>query len=464
MNGLALLTLLLAAGDAPVRPLGELRLDEVLRRADEAFPSLAAARFDVDGADGERLSAAGAFDPVWRSRLITAPISGYPQTRFDSFIEVPTPLWGASFFAGYRLGLGKIPDYYRERETLSAGEVRVGAGIPLLRNGPIDRRRATLGRAELSQQLAGLSLNQQRLEVTRLAGFRYWDWVAAGHRREIARALLQTARDRDAQLAVRAKEGDVPVFDREDNLRALAQREAQLVQAQRGLEQSSFELSLYFRDAAGAPLIPDDERLPRAIPEPELAPPEEPNLDVALARRPEVERLVTQKKQQEIEIGLQKNQLFPALDLAATFTQDFGNTTRPELVPLAKPELELSAFLEVPLAYRATLGRLQTARAALARLDAQFQLQRDRVALELRDASSALNAAAERIVFTHREVEVATRLEAGERTRFELGDSTLLFVNLREQATAEAKLREVDALSDYQKARVALRVAMGLPQ
>lgn len=460
MISFVLLTVV-TASDAPIRPQGELLLHEVLRRADEAFPSLAAARFDVEGADGDRLSAEGAFDPMWRTRVFSAPISGYPQTRLDSVIEVPTPLWGASFFAGYRLGVGKIPDYYRERETLSGGEMRAGAVVPLLRNGPTDRRRATLARAELSQHLAGQSLVQQRLEVARLAGFRYWDWVAAGHRREIARTLLQTARDRDAQVAVRVKEGDVPLFEREDNLRALAQREAQLVQAQRAVEYNSLELSLFLRDSAGAPLAPEVERLPRVFPEPELATPEAPSLDAALARRPEVERLQTQKKQQELEVGLQKNQLLPALDLGVTFTQDFGNTPRPELEPLAKPELEVSAMLEVPLAYRAPLGRLQAARAGLARLEAQLQLARDRVAMELRDANSALSAATDRIVFARREVEVAMRLENGERTRFELGDSTLLFLNLREQATAEARLREVDSLSDYQKARVALRAAMG---
>lgn len=456
-----LLLLVVSAGDAPLRPLGALRLDEVLESADQAFPPLAAARFELEGAEGERLSSAGAFDPVWRTRAWTAPISGYPHTRLETVIEVPTPLWGSSFFAGYRLGLGKIPDYYRERETLSAGEVRAGAYVPLLRNGPIDRRRAALARAELGQQLAGLSLAQQRLEVTRLAAFRYWDWVAAGSRRAIARALLQVARDRDAQLAARANAGDVPVFDREDNSRALAQREAQLVQAQRAVEQASFELSLFLRNEAGAPHFPEDERLPSSLPEPEPAPLDPPSVDEAMARRPEVERLQTQKKQQEVELTFQKNQLLPALDLGATFTQDFGSTSQPELAPLAKPELELYATLEVPILYRAPLGRIQAAKAGLARLEAQLQLARDRVAMELGDASSALAAASERIVLTRREVEVALRLERGERTRFELGDSTLLFVNLREQSTAEAKLREVDALSDYQKARVALRVAMG---
>ena len=231
--------ILSGTGEAAEGGVMPLSLGEVLRSAEEVFPSLVAARADLEGASGDLLTTAGAFDPIWRTRLWTAPISGYPHTRLDSVVEVPTPLWGASFFAGYRLGLGEIPIYYRERSTLSAGEVRAGALVPVLRNGPIDRRRANQARAELGQQLAGMAVSQQRLEISRLAAFRYWDWVAAGRRREIARSLLQLASDRDAQLATRAKAGDVPLFDRQDNQRALAQREALLVSAQRGVEPRS---------------------------------------------------------------------------------------------------------------------------------------------------------------------------------------------------------------------------------
>ena len=356
----------------------------------------------------------------------------------------------------------KIPDYYRERETLSGGELRAGAVVPLIRNGPIDRRRANLARAELGQQLAGLSLDQQRLELARLAAFRYWDWVAAGQRRELARALLQLAKDRDAQLNARAQAGEVPVFDRQDNQRALAQREAVLVQARRGVEQASFELSLFLRDDAGQPLQPGDARLPRIFPEPDRSLREGASLDEALSRRPELKRLLAQKKQQEVELAFQKNQLLPGLDVGVMYTQDLGNTPRPELQPLGKPELEVSAVLDVPLLFRAPLGRIQSARAGVKRLDAQLQLARDRVAVDVRDALSALGAAEERITFTRREVAVSVDLERGERTRFELGDSTLLFVNLREQAAAEARAREIDALADFHKAAAALRAALAL--
>lgn len=448
---------------AAVLAAGPLSLGEVLASAEEAFPSLVAARADVDGAAADRLAADGAFDPTWRTRAWNVPVGGYPQTRVDTVVEAPTPLWGATFFGGYRLGLGPFQDYYGERTTFSAGELRAGAVVPLVRNGPIDRRRASLARAELGQRLAGLSVEQQRLEVVRAATFRYWEWVAAGQRREIARALLELARTRDAQLEGRARLGDVPVFERQDNLRALVQREGLLVQAQRNLEQAGFELSLYTRDTGAAPVQPGDDRLPSGLPEPGEEPAAGATVDDALARRPDVQRLANQRRQLEVELSFAQNQLLPALDVGVTVSQELGQSPEPKYDKLGKTELELSAVLEVPILYRAPIGRVRSAEAALARLDAQLKLARERVAVELRDARSALQAARQRITLTRREIELAVELEKGERARFALGDSTLLFVNLREQFTAEARSRELDALLDAHRALASLRAALALP-
>ena len=64
---------------------------------------------------------------------------------------------------------------------------------------------------------------------------------------------------------------------------------------------------------------------------------------------------------------------------------------------------------------------------------------------------------------SRREVGVATDLEVAERTRFDLylGDGHLLIVNIREQQTAEAQLRAVEALFDYHSAATDLEAACG---
>ena len=96
------------------------------------------------------------------------------------------------------------------------------------------------------------------------------------------------------------------------------------------------------------------------------------------------------------------------------------------------------------------------------RAEEQARFAQDRVGADVADAVSEVDAARQRVVVVRREVELAAQLEAAERRRFDAGDSTLLFVNLREVATAEARIREVDALADVHRAAASLRAAMAV--
>lgn len=89
-------------------------------------------------------------------------------------------------------------------------------------------------------------------------------------------------------------------------------------------------------------------------------------------------------------------------------------------------------------------------------------MARDVVALELRDAHSALVAAHARVALAREQLSAAHELELAQRSRFRLGDSTLLLVNLREQAATDAALQELEALGEYHRAQVDLRAAAGL--
>ena len=71
-------------------------------------------------------------------------------------------------------------------------------------------------------------------------------------------------------------------------------------------------------------------------------------------------------------------------------------------------------------------------------------------------------AAHARVALAREQLTAAHELEQSERSRFRLGDSTLLLVNLREQAATDAALQELDALADYHRAKVELRAATGL--
>ena len=439
-----------------------LSLDDVTASVEATYPLLAAARADVELARGEVLAAEGAFDPAWRTRLYSVTLGDYNWLRLESQIEAPTPWWGATFLGGYRLGLGKFAGYDGKLQTFDYGELRAGLLLPLWRNGPTDRRRANIERARLGTSAADLAVAQLRLEAVRAASQRYWEWVAAGRRVAIARALVELARIRDTALAERVRRGDLPAYERVDNARAIQQREAPLVVVTRALEQAAIELGLYLRDEQGAPRRPPAELLPAALPEPVALDPERVREEArgALERRPEPRRFEVGRAQQEVESRLARNQLAPAVDLAVAASYDLPDRTAGH--ERGKVELEAGLSVEVPVRTRAQRGRLDAARAAARRAEEQRRFARDRVIADLDDAASALEAARRRFEASRQESRLARELEEGERTRFGLGESTLLFVNLREQAAFEAAQRELDAQLDWHRARASYEAAAAL--
>lgn len=437
-------------------------LQRVLDSTETNYPLLRAALLENDNAEADMLSAEGGFDLSWKTKATITPVGYYDALRAESTVEKPTSLWGASAFAGWRLGTGKFAVYDGKAETLQYGELRAGLNVPLWRNGPTDRRRATLWRAEMGLEIAKLSVQQQRIEFRRAAGQRYWAWVAAGQRVEIARDLLTIVTGRDSGLALRVQQGDLPAVERADNARAMAQRQAQLAQAERGLEQATIDLSLFLRGPSGKPWLAPTNTLPKGFPEPPAQWPstEDQDAQSASAQRPEARRLKVVQEQSRVEGEYARNQMRPGIDLQIAGSQDIGrnNPLRPDL---SKPVLEATVLLDVPLQTRAMQGRADAAAIQVLRAQQQEAFARDRIRADVADAHSALRKAKLRIDAARSEVRLARELETAERTRFEQGDSHLLIVNLREQQTAEAELREVDALFEYYKAATDLRAARG---
>ncbi|MEY4768349.1 MAG: hypothetical protein RL637_988 [Pseudomonadota bacterium] len=437
-----------------------LTLETVVNSAVQAFPTLMASEQRIKAAQGEYVSAEGAFDTVLKSQNRWSVSGVYENQNNEVSVEQPTTLGGATFFGGWRRGSGDYPLYDGKNLTASEGEFRVGVNIPLWRNRETDRRRTSLKQAEFGQNIARHDYDQMLLDVQRQTAYRYWDWVLAGQRLKIAEQLLSIAEQRDAAVRQRATAGEIAKIEIVDNQRAIIERRERWVAAQRFLEQAAIQLSLYWRNSQGQPQLPSQAQLPI-----ELAStaryqilPYSSAVKFAKQERPELKRLALQIEQTQAELELQNNQIAPGIDLSVSTAQDIGDNSNKKDKP-NRNELYVGLNLDVPLQRRIASGRIQVATANLKRLLWEQQLQENRIEAEIKDVLSALTAVQKRLLLSQKQQQAAQQLEEGERTRFELGDSTLLFVNLREIANGDAKLMIAEttttlfkAYADYQAA------------
>ena len=446
----------------PTKP-GTLLLETVIQSALESFPSLIAATKRKDMAAGDKLAAEGGFDTSLKLLSRSSVAGIYENEMVDIGFEQPTPYWGATFFGGYRLGSGNFPVYEGKSQTADSGEFRAGVSIPLWRNRTIDRRRASLAQAELSQLIAHHDYDAQLLELQRVATQRYWDWVLAGRRLAAARDLLTVAETRDAGLRARIAGGDLPSIDATDNQRAILERRERVVAAERLLEQSAIQLSLYLRTPDGQPQLPQPENLPEGFPEARMPQRMEWHtvVDEALSRRPELKRLEQQRKNAEIDRDLARNQRQPGVDLSLSGAQDLGVNPQTQYYQINRSEMYLGVSIDLPVQQRVASGRIASAEANLERIEADSQLLGDRIAAEVKDALSAIKAALKRLEIAQKHRETALQMEEGERSRYELGDSNLMFVNQRELASGDAAILVADAYSSFHKSVADYRYALG---
>ncbi|WP_165246833.1 TolC family protein [Paludisphaera soli] len=448
-------------GAATGPPLG---LGEVLRSVEGTHPLLLSTLQERGIAAGDLLSAQGAFDLNLNMDSRNYPLGYYNRGVHDVFFEQPTAWAGAKFFAGYRVAQGNFPTYYNYLNTRGGGAFVGGMELPLLKNREIDARRAKLYQAEIERRKAEPTVLKQRITLFKDASKSYWAWVAAGKTFALYGELVRVAELRNEGLENQARAGLVRTIDLADFRRILLSRQQQLIAAQRRAEQASIELSLYARDGYGMPRLPDAGRLPRTFPPTPAPDPDrlDRDLEVALRLRPEIYSLRLQARKAAVERRYAQNQLLPSMNLYVYTEQNFGPRAVDLLGDFRPFIMEASLLFDVPIQRRYAKGRVIAADSTIRQIDALARFAVDRVRADVQDATSALTTAYEQVVRYRENVELARRLEAAEAALVREGGSTVLFLNLREQAAADAEVLRVDAEAKYFAALAEYHAALGL--
>lgn len=444
----------LLAGATARAAAAPLLLDDVLLSAQRSYPLLKAAVQEQAIAEGKALRAEGAFDAKLSVKSGTNQFGFYKNRVYGGGVAQPLGDWGGEIFGGYKRGQGNFGPWEEDLLTLSRGEWSGGVRLPLLRDRQTDERRTALRLARLAVELADASVEKQRLKLLEAAAKSYWQWVSAGKTLAVAEALLELAEARNRQVEEFVQEGEVAEIEIADNQRAVLERRAAVVSAERSLQNANLELSLFYRDEQGGPQRVERDRLPE-FPEPKAlsAAQIEADLKLALERRPEIEGLLVELRQSGASLGLARNQLLPQIDVTARYRADSGTGS----ITKQGGEFVAGVLLTTPFQRRKAKGSIAMQEAKLEQLRQKLRFARDRIEVEVRDAASALRLALQRLDLAQAESEVAQRLAEAERERFELGDSTLFVVNLRELSAAGANLKIISALAECHKATAVYR-------
>ncbi len=441
-------------------PAIPLSLDEVLAWVDRTHPLLKSAGTDKVAARGRLLKAMSAFEPtlvndteIERFISSSSPLKGTQMVGFnDTFLDFKHPS-GIRGIAGYRQSLGdaRIPDL----KVLGDNQLLLGASIPLLRGLMVNPESAEMQRSELADPRADVKIAETRQGLFLAAATQLWDWVSAAKFVDIARRAQKVAEDRLKQIDQRAKAGAAAPLDAVEASQEVQRRKESAIAAQRLLEQEGLKMSLFLwdNDHPSAPVL---ERVPD-FPEPQGL----PAADTVLAHklqartdRPEIREIDIEAKINNIDLALAKNNLLPSLDADATPARN------PEKFVLGLG-YKFGLELRVPLMQRRGRGEVLEAQGRADRLVLTQKYREQQVLVDVDNALSAIERAKERITAAAESLRLARTLEEGERFRFSLGATSVLFVNLRERNTVDSEVQLVRAKADYQKALANYQWAIG---
>lgn len=232
------------------------------------------------------------------------------------------------------------------------------------------------------------------------------------------------------------------------------------------LQTTAVKLSLYLRMPGGIPFVPGPELLPEGFPE--ALPVERNSLDqdvlFAQARRPELMALDITRRQLDVDLQQAVNLMQPSLDGQVLNSKDVGSPTpKGDKTPY---QLEAGLLLSVPLQRRKARGKVTAVEGKIAQWQAKRQYASDKISVEVQAAVIALDMAYQAISQAREAIRLNEEMQRYETIRLEQGDSDFLRLNLRETATFDARVVEVEALLRYFEAQSEYRaaVAADLPE
>jgi outer membrane protein len=449
-----------------------LTFDAFFELVTKYHPVVRQARLIEEGAQGDVTSAFGNFEPKveasWERKSFQSssnPSLQLPYYNYaDIAIKIPTP-FGPDFKLGYERASGDFIN--RQLNTPSRGLFSAGFVLPLGQRLLTDERRTQLRVARALREVAQAERIGMTNKLLFSAAKSYAEWYNAALSLQVIRDGVRLADVRYTAIVGRVKAGDAAGIDSIEAAAELNRRRAQLAGSEQNYFAARMDLTSYLWDLRTQPVdlrpdqVPSDSGFGRAT----LDSADVPRI---LARvmeiHPDVRKAIGKSNSADAERALARQAIIPlasaelsALSPVADASFDVGSAL--SRTANYKGAINVSS----PLLFFKERGKFVSTDAKADRAILETIEARRDVTLMVRIAINDLTQFQAQLDLQRDAVRLFRILSAGERAKFDAGESNLFLVNTRERQVLDEELKLAALQAKYVAARAALAVAAGAP-
>ena len=433
----------------------------VQERALKFHPTVLSALENVRASEHTVTGAHGAFDAKivsdYKRQMKHSPYGtnpGYNTTLSRTQLEKRIRVANAKVYIGSEQVSNPngffSPIYHTGNPTSQAGNYNlIGARISLWKDFLIDPDRAALKNAKLDRSIAKSEKKLTELDISRMGQLAYWEWVTATKVKNAYAELLKNGETRNDYLMARHKKGDIAQIIVTENEQYMASRKGSLQAAIERLVRAEYDLSLFYRDNDGNPIVPAQDESYEDYPSKLSALLDQLDLktdvEEIIQKRPDMKNLALRVDKSEVDLELAKQDLNPRIDVSTEyFERTIDHRGQNGKVPMPYDYLMVLATVNIPIERNLGNGNMQAARARKMITEKQLAYGKQTYTFEVMALRKALYLQLEQVVQSEIEYTKAKELVVSETYKFKTGGGNLFLVNIREQAqtSAEASFHE----------------------
>ncbi len=481
-----------AAAAAQERPAGRtvrLTVDDAVSRALENNLDLAVQRLNPQIADLDVASAHAAFLPTFDSSLgsslraqpSTTQLDGGQRvitdsTNFSAGIGQALRWGGASVEAAFSNNRNGTTSVFSSFNPSYRSNLDLIYTQPLLRGFKIDSSRQRLEVTRINREVSDIDLRRMVTNTEAAVRSAYWDLVIASEAIAVQQQFVELAESLIADNQARVELGTLAPIDIIQSQAEAAQRRQVLTEALQIRRTAELILKRLLVDGTGdelweATITPVDR--PTFDPTPIDI---EAAVGTALSQRTDISRSRRQLDINDINLRAARDTTLPALDVRASYTmQGIGGTqfvrsglggdvdnilpggygdALNQLIGNDFPAWNVAMTLSYPLGQSAAEASYARAQVQIRQTQAQIEQMELQIATEVTNAGLQIQSSLRRIEAATAARELAQQQLDAEQSKFEVGASTNFFVVQFQRDLADAQRAELQAILDYQKARI----------